>query len=460
MTFSGALAWPFVYPWPQRPAGLIDTAFDELARRWKPILDEFDKARRRRLLRDPSRRGPVRRRDLRDVPRQARRAIRAAHQLRSLAFRAAASRLSGLHRHLSRAHQGLPREGRRAQSDRPPGRLFGLPALGEPRRPFPLARRRPGRFQGAIFSKLAQYDYDSWAVLEWECCLKHPEQGAAEGAPFIAEPHHPRHREGLRRLRRRRRPIRHRSSAPSGSSKGDQHGNRRTGDARGGGRIRLGMVGGGQGAFIGAVHRLAARMDDQYEFVAGALSTDAARSQRLRRSSSGSRPTASMPTTRRWRASEAKRTDGIEAVAIVTPNHLHCAGREGVHRGRHPRHLRQAARAFHQGSQGADGAPEEDRADLRPHPQLFGLSDDPPGARDGARAASSARLRVVQAEYPQDWLTTYREGTGQKQAAGAPIRATPAPADASATSARTPTSSPASSRGSSSSRSAPSSPRS
>ena len=54
-TFSGALAWPYLYPFPQRPAGLVEEAFDELARRWTPILDEFDQQRRRRLLRNPSR---------------------------------------------------------------------------------------------------------------------------------------------------------------------------------------------------------------------------------------------------------------------------------------------------------------------------------------------------------------------------------------------------------------------
>ena len=72
---------------------------------------------------------------------------------------------------------------------------------------------RAGRFRSlgdgqvdfsGIFSKMAQYGYSSWAVLEWECCLKHPEDGAREGAEFIKRSHHPRHREGVRRFRRRR----------------------------------------------------------------------------------------------------------------------------------------------------------------------------------------------------------------------------------------------------------------
>ena len=105
VTFSGALAWPFIYPWPQRPPGMIDMAFEELAKRWKPILnaydeqgvdvgyeihpgeDVFDGATFEMFLMQAE--GP-----------QA-----LLHQLRSFAFRAAASRLSGLHRHLSRAHQ-------------------------------------------------------------------------------------------------------------------------------------------------------------------------------------------------------------------------------------------------------------------------------------------------------------------------------------------------------------------
>ena len=58
-TFSGALAWPYVYPWPQRPAGLVEEAFDELARRWLPILNHAEDCGDRRLLRDPPRRGPA-----------------------------------------------------------------------------------------------------------------------------------------------------------------------------------------------------------------------------------------------------------------------------------------------------------------------------------------------------------------------------------------------------------------
>ncbi|MGQ3164893.1 MAG: Gfo/Idh/MocA family protein, partial [Agrobacterium sp.] len=89
-------------------------------------------------------------------------------------------------------------------------------------------------------------------------------------------------------------------------------------------RIRLGMVGGGQGAFIGAVHRIAARLDDRYELVAGALSSDAARAA-ASATLLGIAPERSYASFEEMAAAEAGREDGIEAVAIVTPNHLHFA---------------------------------------------------------------------------------------------------------------------------------------
>ena len=89
-----------------------------------------------------------------------------------------------------------------------------------------------------------------------------------------------------------------------------------------GGRIRLGMVGGGQGAFIGAVHRLAARMDDHYQFIAGALSSDTARSK-TSGEELGLAADRIYTDFREMAKAEAKRQDGIEAVSIVTPNHMH-----------------------------------------------------------------------------------------------------------------------------------------
>ena len=94
------------------------------------------------------------------------------------------------------------------------------------------------------------------------------------------------------------------------------------GEGRPGRRLRLGMVGGGQGAFIGAVHRIAARLDDRYELVAGALSSDP---DRARASAAELRiaPERAYPSFEEMAAKEAARDDGIDVAAVVTPNHLH-----------------------------------------------------------------------------------------------------------------------------------------
>ncbi len=184
-TFSGALAWPYFYPWPQRPAGMVEEAFDELARRWRPILDAFeengvdlsfeihpgedlhdgatfemfldrvDQHPRANILYDPSH--------------------FVLQQLDYLAF------LDIYHARVKSFHV-------KDAEFRPSGRV-GVYGGYQP------WIDRPGRFRslgdgqvdfGQIFSKMAQYDFPGWAVLEWECALKHPQQGAVEGAPFIA----------------------------------------------------------------------------------------------------------------------------------------------------------------------------------------------------------------------------------------------------------------------------------
>jgi len=184
-TFSGALAWPYAYPWPQRPAGLIEAAFDELARRWMPILDAFDNAGvdvcyeihpgedlfdgatfemflervkehpRCNVLYDPSH--------------------FVLQQLDYLAF-------------IDIYHQRIRMFHAKDAEFNPTGRQ-GVYSGYQP------WAQRAGRFRslgdgqvdfGSVFSKLSQYGFDGWAVLEWECCIKDSEQGAAEGAPFIA----------------------------------------------------------------------------------------------------------------------------------------------------------------------------------------------------------------------------------------------------------------------------------
>jgi sugar phosphate isomerase/epimerase len=184
VTFSGALAWPYVYPWPQRPSGLIETAFDELAKRWLPILNAFDEAGvdlcfeihpgedlhdgatfemflnrvrqhpRSNLLYDPSH--------------------FLLQQLDYLQF------IDLYHSRIKMLHV-------KDAEFRPSGKqgVYGG---------YQSWSERAGRFRSlgdgqvdfqTIFSKLTQYDFPGWAILEWECCIKSSEQGAREGAPFI-----------------------------------------------------------------------------------------------------------------------------------------------------------------------------------------------------------------------------------------------------------------------------------
>ena len=186
VTFSGALAWPYLYSWPPRPAGLIETAFDELAKRWTPILDAFDHVgvdvcyevhpgedlhdgvsyemfldrvhghKRACLLYDPSH--------------------FVLQQLNYLEY------IDHYHERIKIFHV----KDAEFNSSGKQGMYGG----------FQPWLQRAGRFRSlgdgqvdfkGIFSKLAGYDYSGWAVLEWECCLKHPEDGAREGAVFIRD---------------------------------------------------------------------------------------------------------------------------------------------------------------------------------------------------------------------------------------------------------------------------------
>ncbi len=186
VSFSGALLWPFVYPWPQRPAGLIDAGFSELARRWQPILDVFDEVgvdccyeihpgedlhdgltferfleatgehRRANILYDPSH--------------------FMLQQLDYLAF------IDIYHERIKMFHVKDAEFNATGRSGVYGGYQDWLD--------------RPGRFRSlgdgqidfrGIFSKFAAHDFDGWAVLEWECCLKHQEDGAREGAAFIRD---------------------------------------------------------------------------------------------------------------------------------------------------------------------------------------------------------------------------------------------------------------------------------
>ena len=180
------------------------------------------------------------------------------------------------------------------------------------------------------------------------------------------------------------------------------------------GRIRLGMVGGGRGAFIGAVHRIAARMDDQYELVAGALSADPQKAM-ASAADLGIAADRSYGSFAEMAKAEAARPDGIEAVAIVTPNHMHAPAAKaflgaGIHVICDKPLTTTVAEA------------EELVALVKKTGKVFAVTHNYTGypmirqARAMVAAGELGELRLVQAEYPQDWLTEAIEATGQKQA--------------------------------------------
>ncbi|HEY0271963.1 MAG TPA: sugar phosphate isomerase/epimerase [Chitinophaga sp.] len=186
VTFSGALLWPTVYPWPQRPAGLVETGFAELAKRWKPILDVYEEhgidlcyeLHPGEDLHD----GVTFDRFLEAVGH---------HQRANILYDPSHFVLQCLNylEFIDIYHERIKMFHVKDAEFNPTGRsgVYGG---------YQGWVDRPGRFRSlgdgqvdfkSIFSKMAQYDFAGWAVMEWECALKHPEQGAREGAPFIAE---------------------------------------------------------------------------------------------------------------------------------------------------------------------------------------------------------------------------------------------------------------------------------
>jgi sugar phosphate isomerase/epimerase len=183
-TFSGALLWHTMYPWPQRPAGLVEAGFKELARRWRPILDAFEDSgvdvafeiHPGEDLHD----GVTFERFLEEV---------GGHERANILFDPSHFLLQQLDyaAFIDLYHDRIKAFHVKDAEFRPNGRsgVYGG---------YQSWLDRPGRFRSPgdgqidftrIFSKLAQYGYDGWAVLEWECVLKHTEDGAREGAPFI-----------------------------------------------------------------------------------------------------------------------------------------------------------------------------------------------------------------------------------------------------------------------------------
>jgi len=185
-TFSGALAWPYFYPWPQRPAGLVEEAFAELGRRWKPILDAFDEAgvdlcyeiHPGEDLHD----GVTFERFLAEVDHHPRANILYDPSHFVLQHLDYLSFIDHYHERIKMFHV----KDAELNLDGKCGVYGGFQNWVD----------RPGRFRSigdgqvdfkGIFSKLAGYDFKGWAVLEWECCLKHPEDGAHEGAQHIQD---------------------------------------------------------------------------------------------------------------------------------------------------------------------------------------------------------------------------------------------------------------------------------
>jgi len=185
-TFSGALLWPMVYPWPQRPAGLVEEGFAELGRRWRPILDEFDnegidlcyEIHAGEDLHD----GISYERFLTEVN---------DHPRACLLYDPSHFVLQCLDylEYIDIYHERIRMFHVKDAEFNPTGRqgVYGG---------YESWVNRAGRFRSlgdgqvdfkAIFSKMAQYDFPGWAVLEWECALKNSEDGAREGAQFIKD---------------------------------------------------------------------------------------------------------------------------------------------------------------------------------------------------------------------------------------------------------------------------------
>ena len=180
------------------------------------------------------------------------------------------------------------------------------------------------------------------------------------------------------------------------------------------GRIRLGMVGGGQGAFIGAVHRIAARLDDMYQLVAGALSADPdrARASGLELGLEEDRCYGSYEEMARR---EARLKNGIEAVAIVTPNHMHYpVAKAFLQRGIHVICDKPLTANLKEARKLAELVEKSGK--------VFALTHNYTGypmvrhARDMVARGELGEIRLVNAAYVQDWLTTRLETTGHKQA--------------------------------------------
>jgi predicted dehydrogenase len=185
-------------------------------------------------------------------------------------------------------------------------------------------------------------------------------------------------------------------------------------DSGKGGRIRLGMVGGGEGAFIGAVHRIASRLDDHYELVAGALSSTPDKARRSGEAL-GLAADRIYDDYESMAEAEAKRSGGIEAVAIVTPNHMHAGPTYAfLKAGVHVICDKPLTVSLAEGKKMKAAVDKSDR--------IFALTHNYTAyplvrrMREMAQGGELGEIRLVQVEYPQDWLAGPTETTGNTQA--------------------------------------------
>ena len=185
-TFSGALAWPYMYPWPQRPSGLVEEAFNELANRWTPILNAFDQSGVNLCYEiHPGE-------DLHDgISFEMFLEKVNNHPRCNMLYDPSHFVLQHLNylEHIDIYHEKLKMFHVKDAELNPTGKqgVYGG---------FQSWIDRAGRFRSlgdgqvdfkSIFSKLSQYNFNGWAVLEWECCIKSPQQGAEEGSKFISD---------------------------------------------------------------------------------------------------------------------------------------------------------------------------------------------------------------------------------------------------------------------------------
>jgi len=178
--------------------------------------------------------------------------------------------------------------------------------------------------------------------------------------------------------------------------------------------IRLGMVGGGQGAFIGGVHRIASRIDGHYSLVAGALASDPDRAM-ASGAELGLDPKRTYTDFQKMASRERRLSNGIEAVAIVTPNYMHYpVAKAFLRAGIHVICDKPLVTSLREARQLQKMVADSGR--------VFALTHNYTGypmirqARDMVASGELGEIRVIQAEYPQDWLTENLESTGQKQA--------------------------------------------